>query len=98
MLDSCPPLPSAQLRLPTVAASAARYFVLAADNFAECLIQCPAVDKTLVAFGRSAGKSRSTPLSLLGCARSALFSLVRFPFPVSFQLPLPLFQDAVNQT
>jgi len=35
-LTRCPPLPSAQLRLPTVAASAARYFVLAADNFAEC--------------------------------------------------------------
>src|ERR1700756_2872210 len=76
MLDSCPPLPSAQLRLPTVAASAARYFVLAADNFGECLIQCPAADRTLVAFGRSAGKSQSTPPSLRGCAGSALFSLV----------------------
>jgi hypothetical protein len=33
-----------------------------------------------------------------GFAGPVLFSLARFPFPVSFQLPLPLFQDAVNQT
>jgi hypothetical protein len=45
MLDSCPPLPSAQLRLPTVAAAAARHFVLAADNFAECLIHAPLLTK-----------------------------------------------------
>jgi hypothetical protein len=79
------------LRLPVTAFSPQ-------NNFAECLIQCPAADKTLVVFARSAGKSRSTPLSLLGCRRVRPVFAGPFSMLTSLQLsPCPI-QDGANRT